>query len=214
MKKPPEQGIANYLFVSGYAPGTIIAYLEGMANAGKFEFSEGDYVDFAVCERPDGTRYGTVGECNPETGKTVSPTSEPSKSGEKPKVGEKPKASEKPDKTAEEIKMDKMKETAKKQGSDPANNRKVVIDGNEYGWAQKAGKWIMVPWGSVAGIKKVGPKQSARPRRSGGRRRRGESTDPAVQGRIQGLRTALERQATDAGRDAIMEQILELGGTL
>lgn len=202
MKKPPEQGIADYLFVSGYAPGTIIAYLEGMANAGKIEFSEGDYVDFAVCERPDGTRYGTVGECNPETGKSVAPGSEKAKEGEKP------------DKTAEEIKMDKMKETAKKQGSDPANNRKVVIDGNEYGWAQKAGKWIMVPWGSVAGIKKVGPKQPAKPRRSGGRRRRGGSTDPAVQGRIQGLRTALERQTNDAGRDAIMEQILELGGTL
>jgi hypothetical protein len=212
MKKPPEQGIADYLFVSGYAPGTIIAYLEGMANAGKFEFSEGDYVDFAVCERPDGTRYGTVGECNPETGKSVAPGSEKAKEGEKPKAGAKP--AEKPDKTAEEIKMDKMKETAKKQGSDPANNRKVVIDGNEYGWAQKAGKWIMVPWGSVAGLKKVGPKQSARPRRSGGGKPRGKSTDPAVQGRIQGLRTALERQTNDAGRDAIMEQILELGGTL
>lgn len=212
MKKPPEQSVADYLFVSGYTPGTIIAYLEGMANAGKFEFAEGDYVDFAVCERPDGTRYGTAGDCNPETGKSVTPGSEKAKEGEKPKAVAKP--AEKPDKTTEEIKMDKMKETAKKQGSDPANNRKVVIDGNEYGWAQKAGKWIMVPWGSVAGIKKVGPKQPSKPRRSGRGRRRSESTDPAVQGRIQGLRTALERQTSDAGRDAIMEQILELGGTL
>lgn len=204
MKKPPEQSVADYLFISGYAPGTIIAYLEGMANAGKFEFSEGDYVDFAVCERPDGTRYGTAGDCNPETGRPVSPASEQSK----PKVGEKP------DKSVEEMKMDKMKQAAAKQGSDPINNRKVMIDGNAYGWAQKAGKWIMVPWGSVAGIKKVGPKQPTKPQRSGGRRRRGGSPDPAVQGRIQGLRTALERQTNDAGRDAIMEQILELGGIL
>lgn len=203
MKRPPEQDIANYLFVSGYKPGTIIAYLEGLANSGKIEFSEGDYVDFAVCERPDGTRYGTAGDCNPETGKPVAPGSEKPKEGEKPKAGEKPK--EKPDKSVEELKMDKMKETAKKQGSDPTNNRKVVIDGNEYGWAMKGGKWIMVPWGSVAGIKKIGPKQ---PKSRGGRGRRGDS------GYIQGLRTALERQSNDAGREAIMDLIREAGGTV
>lgn len=210
MKKPPEQDIADYLFVSGYKPGTIIAYLEGMANGGKLEFAEGEYFDFTVCERPDGTRYGTAGECNPETGKPASATTEKPKTGEKPKAGQKPE--EKPDKSAEEIKMDKMKETAKKQGSDPANNRKVVIDGKEYGWAMKAGKWIMVPWGSVAGIKKVGPKQPPAKRSGGrGRGRRGGSGDS---GYIQGLRIALDRQSNDAGREAIMDLIREAGGTV
>lgn len=211
MNKPPEQEIADYLFVSGYAPGTIIAYLEQLANAGKFEFAEGEYFDFAVCERPDGTRYGTAGDCNPETGKPVAPGSEKPGAGTKP--GEKPKAPmEKPDKTAEEIKMDKMKETAKKQGSDPSNNRKVVIDGNEYGWAMKAGKWIMVPWGSVAGIKKVGPKQPSG--RRGGRGGRGGRGQRGDSGYVQGLRIALERQSNDAGREAIMDLIREAGGTV
>jgi len=196
MKKPPEQDIADYLFVSGYTPGTIIAYLEGLANAGKFEFAEGDYVDYAVCERSDGTRYGTDGKCNPEVGKPVSATSEPSKPGEKP------------DKSVEEMKMDKMKQTAAKQGSDPTNNRKVMIDGNAYGWAMENGKWKIVPWGSVAGIKRVGPKQSA-PKRGGRRSGRGGND-----GYIKGLRIALDKQSTDAGRDAIMELIKEAGGTL
>jgi hypothetical protein len=207
MKKHPEQNIADYLFVSGYAPGTIIAYLEGLANAGKIEFAEGDYVDYAVCERPDGTRYGTVGECNPETGKPVTGTaSEGQKPGEKPKAGEE-KKQEKPDKTVEELRMEKMKKTAEKQGSDPTNNRKVMIDGNAFGWAMKDGKWIMVPWGSVAGVKKVGPKQSSK--RRGGRR--GSGNDD---GYIRGLRIALDKQSTDSGRDAIMELIKQAGGTV
>jgi hypothetical protein len=211
MNRPPEQDIADYLFVSGYAPGTIIAYLEGLANAGKFEFAEGDYVDYAVCERPDGTRYGTDGACNPETGKPVSPsTAEGTSSGAKPKGQAKPKE-EKPDKSVEELKMEKMKQTAAKQGSDPTNNRKVLIDGNAYGWAMKGGKWTMVPWGSVAGIKKVGPKQA--PARRGGRRggRRGSGNND---GYIQGLRIALDKQSNDAGREAIMELIREAGGTV
>ena len=212
MNRPPEQDIADYLFVSGYAPGTIIAYLEGLANAGKFEFAEGDYVDYAVCERPDGTRYGTDGKCNPEVGKPVSATSEPNKPGEKPKAGEKPKEA-KPDKSVEEMKMDKMKQTAAKQGSDPTNNRKVMIDGNAYGWAMKGGKWMMVPWGSVAGIKKVGPKQPAS-RRGGRGGRRGSGGRRGDSGYIQGLRIALDKQVNDAGREAIMDLIREAGGTV
>lgn len=212
MKKPPEQGIADYLFANDYAPGTIVAYLEELANAGHIEFAEGDYFDYTVCERPDGTRYGTDGKCNPETGKPASPTSESSKPGEKPKAGEKPKV-EKPDKSVEEMKMDKMKQTAAKQGSDPTNNRKVLIDGNAYGWAMKGGKWMMVPWGSVAGIKKVGPKQPPARRgtrkRSGGRR--GSSNND---GYIQGLRVALDKQSSDSGREAIMDLIREAGGTV
>ena len=203
MNKPPEQDIADYLFVSGYAPGTIIAYLEGLANSGKIEFSEGDYADFAVCERPDGTRYGTAGSCNPDTGKPVSGATEKSSASAAGKTEAKPKE-EKPDKSVEELRMEKMKKTAEKQGSDPTNNRKVVIDGNAYGWAMKGGKWMMVPWGSVAGIKKVGPKQSSR--RGGGRGSRNNA------GYIKGLKIALEKQSNEAGREAIRKLIQEAGG--
>lgn len=201
----PEQDIADYLIASGYKPESVIAYLEASANAGRFEFSEGEYFDFAVCERPDGTRYGTAGKCDPETGKPVSGAADEAKPGEKPKQ-------DKPDKTVEELKQEKMKKTASKQGSDPTNNRKVMIDGKGYGWAQKDGKWIMVPWGSVAGIKKVGPKKQEKPKRnSRGRGRRGSRGES---GYVQGLRDALERQSNDAGRDAIMELIREAGATV
>ena len=212
MNRPPEQSIVDYLEATGYKSDAIIAYLKALADAGRFEFAEGEYdnLDFAVCERPDGTRYGTAGACNPETGKEV--TDKP-KEGEtaKPEDKEK-KKEEKPDKTVEELKQEKMKKTAEKQGSDPTNNRKVMIDGKGYGWAMKGGKWIMVPWGSVAGIKKIGPKQ-AKPKnnrgRGGGRGgNRGES------GYVQGLRSALERQTNDAGREAIMDLIRDAGATI
>lgn len=207
MNRPPEQSIVDYLEATGYKSDAIIAYLEASANAGRFEFAEGEYdnLDFAVCERPDGTRYGTAGACNPDTGKPVTGEAKP---GEAAKPDEKKK--EKPDKTVEELKQEKMKKTAEKQGSDPTNNRKVMIDGKGYGWAQKGGKWIMVPWGSVAGIKTVGPKQTKpkNNRRSGRGGNRGES------GYIQGLRSALERQTNDAGREAIMDLIRDAGSTV
>ena len=211
MKTPPEQSIVNYLEASGYKSDAIIAYLEVSANAGRFEFAEGEYdnLDFAVCERPDGTRYGTAGACNPETGKEVT---------DKPKAAETAKAEgkkrEKPDKTLDELKQEKMKKTAEKQGSDPTNNRKVMIDGKGYGWAQKGGKWIMVPWGSVAGIKKVGPKKQEKPKRNNRGRGRGRSGSRNESGYIQGLREALDKQTNDAGREAIMDLIRDAGATV
>ena len=210
MKTPPEQSIVNYLEASGYKADAIIAYLEASANAGRLEFAEGEYdnLDFAVCERPDGTRYGTAGKCNPDTGKEV--TGE-AKEGETAKPEEK-KKQEKPDKTLDELKQEKMKKTAEKQGSDPTNNRKVMIDGKGYGWAQKGGKWIMVPWGSVAGIKKVGPKKQEKPKRGNRGRGRGRSRNES--GYIQGLREALDKQTNDAGREAIMDLIRDAGATV
>lgn len=208
MNRPPEQSIVDYLEATGYRSDAIIAYLEASADAGRLEFAEGEYdnLDFAVCERPDGTRYGTAGKCNPDTGKEV--TGE-AKQGGGAKPEEKKKKEERPDKTVEQLKQEKMKKTAEKQGSDPTNNRKVMIDGKGYGWAQKGGKWIMVPWGSVAGVKRVGPKQ-AKPGNNRGRSRgnRGES------GYVQGLRSALERQTNDAGREAIMDLIRDAGRTV
>jgi hypothetical protein len=156
----PEQSIVNFLESAGYEATTIIAFLEGSANGGRLEFSESDYshLDFARCQRPDGTFYGTAGECDPKQGKPVADSA-----GEKPKTDERTSSTrepkEKEEKTPEEIKKEKMLQQAKAQGSDPSNNRKVVIDGNEYGWAKKDGKFIMVPWGSVAGIKGAEPKK-------------------------------------------------------
>ena len=42
---------------------------------------------------------------------------------------------------------------AKTQGSNPKNNKPVVIGGKKYGWAIKGGKPVMVLWGAVAGEK-------------------------------------------------------------
>ena len=212
MNRPPEQSIVDYLEATGYRSDVIIAYLEASANAGRFEFAEGEYdnLDFAVCERPDGTRYGTAGACNPETGKPVTDGAKPAE-GTKPEDKEK-KKEEKPDKTVEQLKQEKMKKTAEKQGSDPTNNRKVMIDGKGYGWAPKGGKWIMVPWGSVAGIKKVGPKKQEKPKRNNRGRGRGRSRNES--GYIQGLREALDKQTNDAGREAIMDLIRDAGASV
>ncbi len=103
----------------------------------------------------------------------------------------------KQEKSAQEEKLEKA---AKAQGSTPDNNKKVVIDGKAYGWAIQNGKPIMVEWGAVAGIKKVGPAKSGRGGGGGG--------DNA--GRIAGLKKALEKQTTEAGRRAIQKQIDEL----
>jgi len=50
---------------------------------------------------------------------------------------------------------------AKKQGSEFKNNKQVAVGNKKMGWAMKGGKPVMVEWGSVAGDKKVGPKQPA-----------------------------------------------------
>ena len=48
---------------------------------------------------------------------------------------------------------------AKKQGSDPKNNKPVMVNGKKMGWAIKGGKPVMVEWGAVAGEKKATPQQ-------------------------------------------------------
>ena len=196
----PEQRIVNYLEGVGYSSNTIIAYLESSANAGRFTFSEGEFfhLDFAVCERPDGTRYGTAGECDPKTGKPVA-DSDSKKPGESKADADKKKKEEekKKEQTPEDMKQDKMTKQAKSQGSDPSNNRKVMIDGKEYGWAKKGGKWIMVPWGSVAGIKKVGPKQPpAKPTTAKSRKktgtRRSSNRSSEIQSQLDKLQSSIQ----------------------
>ncbi len=62
-----------------------------------------------------------------------------------------------------------IKDKAKKEGSEFKNNKQITAGGKKFGWAMKGGKPILVEWGSVAGVKKVGGKaqpaasQPARP---------------------------------------------------
>ena len=51
-----------------------------------------------------------------------------------------------------------LKQQAEKEGSAFENNKAIQASGKRYGWAKKDGKPVLVEWGSVAGIKPVGPK--------------------------------------------------------
>lgn len=211
MERAPEQHIVDYLEAAGYGPDSIIRYLEASRQKrwAEHNFAEGpEALDYTVCERPDGTRYGTDGKCDPATGKEVTGEERKDEPGKQQQSKTAAKPLDKPDKSVDELRQEKMKKTAAVQGSDPINNRKVMIDGQGYGWAMEGGKWKMVPWGSVAGIKTVGPKQAAA-KRSG---RRGGSSSES--GRIKGLRIALEKQTNEPAREAIRRQIRELGGSV
>lgn len=184
MSKAPEQSIVDQLEAAGYQADAIIAYLEARvekewASLNFAECAQGERMVFGVCRKVDGE----------------------APKAEEPKP-QQPKPQEKPQgafgaKTAQEEKLEKA---AKAQGSSPDNNKKVMIDGKAYGWAIKGGKPIMVEWGSVAGIKKVGAGKAGKGGGAGG--------DNA--GRIAGLKKALEKQTTEAGRRAIQKQIDEL----
>jgi hypothetical protein len=54
-----------------------------------------------------------------------------------------------------------LKQQAGKEGSAFENNKAIQAGGKKYGWAKKDGKPVLVEWGSVAGIKPVGPKPKA-----------------------------------------------------
>jgi hypothetical protein len=54
-----------------------------------------------------------------------------------------------------------LKQQADKEGSAFENNKAIQAGGKKYGWAKKDGKPVLVEWGSVAGIKPVGPKPRA-----------------------------------------------------
>lgn len=181
MSNAPEQSIVDQLEAAGYKPETIISYLEARVekewqNADFQECAQGERMVFGVCRK-------------------IGDTQEQPKPEGQGAGGEKPKKQEK---SAQE---EKLEAAAKAQGSSPDNNKKVVIDGKAYGWAIQNGKPIMVEWGAVAGIKKVGPGKSGRGGRGGG----GDNA-----GRIAGLKKALEKQTTEAGRRAIQKQIDEL----
>jgi hypothetical protein len=77
------------------------------------------------------------------------------------KVGQNPNDDKDFDSSKKTKDEEKNEAEAKKQGSDVKNNKPVMVDGKKMGWAVKNGKPVMVEWGSVAGEKKVGPKQPA-----------------------------------------------------
>ena len=56
-----------------------------------------------------------------------------------------------------------IEEAGKKAGSDVKSNKPFIDPktGKRMGWAVKDGKPVAVPWGDVAGEKKVGPKKNA-----------------------------------------------------
>jgi hypothetical protein len=181
----PEQKIIDQLTIMGYSSSTIISYLEARvakeweASTNFAECGPGEKPVFGVCRKVGGTP-----EVDPATGKPKKVKEEDTKSPQEKK----------------------LEAAAKAQGSSPDTNKKVVVDGKEYGWAISGGKPIMVPWGSIAGEKKVGPKTSAKTRKGG----RKSQVSAAVKGRIEGLKKALEGQSNSAGKEAILAQIKEL----
>ena len=185
MTKAPEQSIVNQLEAAGYSAETIISYLEARVarewetNSDFAECGPGEKMVFGVCRKVGGTP-----EVDPATGKPKKVKEEDTKSPQEKK----------------------LEAAAKAQGSSPDTNKKVVVDGKEYGWAISGGKPIMVPWGSIAGEKKVGPKTSAKTRKGGKK----SQVSTAVKGRIEGLKKALEGQLNTAGKEAILAQIKEL----
>jgi len=190
MNKTPEQSVVDQLSAAGYSAETIISYLEARVakewetSANFAECGPGEKPVFGVCRKIGGTP-----EIDPATGK--------------PK-----KKEEKKEKSPMEEKLEKA---AKAQGSDPTNNKKVVIDGKAYGWAIQGGKPIMVEWGSVAGEKKVGPKKKKEEKK---REKVTKEERTKMEGRIKGLKKALEAQVNEAGRKAIQDQIKELESKL
>lgn len=112
----------------------------------------------------------------------------------------------------------KIGEEAKKQKSSFDANKPVTVGGKKYGWAKKNGKPVLVEWGSVAGIKKVGPKQ---PAAGGGRGGRGGRSGGGSGGAnvsastIEGWKKALEKHrasGNDAAAAAVEEMIRKAGG--
>lgn len=194
MDRAPEQSIVDQLEAAGYSADTIISYLEARvadewAKADFAECGPGEKMVFGVCRKVGGEKE------------------------EKPELGPDGKPKEKKEEKEEKSPMEaKLEKAAKAQGSDVTNNKKVVIDGKSYGWAVKNGKPIMVEWGTVAGIKKVGTGEKKKEEKKKKRGRGGSRSNSSTRGQIEGLRTALERQTNDAAREAIMDQIRDLGG--
>lgn len=203
MTRAPEQSIVDQLEAAGYQSDTIIAYLEARVER---EWQQYDFADAPAC--PEGQKM-IFGICR--------------------NVGEDEKDSEgKPTGKKKEAKLtpeeEKVMKAAKAQGSEPTpgKNKKVVVDGKEYGWAIKGGKPMLVEWGTVAGIKDKSGKITVKAGDGSGKttvkepekKEEKPANRQAIQGQLKGLRKALEKQVNDAGRQAILKQIDKLMGSL
>lgn len=94
---------------------------------------------------------------------------------------------------------------AKKEGSNFQNNKMItdVKSGKKMGWAMKNGKPVLVEYGSVAGMKKVGPKKPTKPSNQG-------VTDATRAGQRAGNATAVSKQVTQSGIDAQRENLQKI----
>jgi hypothetical protein len=120
-------------------------------------------------------------------------------------TGDKDFDSSKRSKQEEQLSNEAQKQGAgasTKEQASAANKKAFTVEGKKFGWAIKGGKPVIVAWGSVAGEAKVpSAKQPSQPQ------------SPAVQtNRIEGLKKALASQTTESGRQAIQNQIRQLGG--
>jgi hypothetical protein len=122
--------------------------------------------------------------------------------------GEKEKDFDSSKKTKQE---ESIEAEAKKQKSDVKSNKPFTINGEKFGWAMKGGRPVVVEWGSVAGEKKVGPKKSGS--KKGGKPKK-DTDREVVEAQIRGKRKALDKQTSEAGRNAILEQIEDLEAKL
>jgi hypothetical protein len=142
--------------------------------------------DFAACEPDEKMVYGI---CRKVGG-----------------TGEKDFDTSKRSKQEEQLGNEAQKQGAgasTKEQASAANKKAFTVEGKKFGWAIKGGKPVIVAWGSVAGEVKVGPKQKVSP----------QPQSPAVQtNRMEGLKKALASQTTESGRQAIQNQIRQLGG--
>jgi hypothetical protein len=141
--------------------------------------------DFAACEPDEKMVYGV---CRKVGG-----------------TGEKDFDTSKRSKQEEQLGNEAQKQGAgasTKEQASAANKKAFTVEGKKFGWAIKGGKPVIVAWGSVAGEAKVpSAKQPAQPQ------------SPAVQtNRVEGLKKALASQTTESGRQAIQNQIRQLGG--
>ena len=199
VSKAPEQSIVDQLEAAGYQPDTIISYLEARVER---EWSQFDFADAPAC--PEGQKM-IFGICRN--------LEEDEKDKEGNPTGKKKEAKLTPEE-------EKLMKTAKAQGSEPVpgKNKKVVIDGKEYGWAIKGGKPMLVEWGTVAGIKDKSGKITIKAGDGSGKttvkepekkeeKPKDEQRRKQARNQLEVLRKNLEKQGNDAGRQAIQEQI-------
>jgi hypothetical protein len=105
-----------------------------------------------------------------------------------------------------------IEEAGKKAGSDVKSNKPFIDPktGQKMGWAVKDGKPVAVPWGSVAGQKKVGPKAASaagtKPKKKKGQT--AQLAQAASDAYVKGQEALLQdSRLNDAAKAAIQENI-------